>query len=556
MIRIRPHAPPALLLGLLLALPSRAVAGGERPRRDTYPKNPDIDVLHYAFDLTLRDDTDAIEGVARIDARYLEAGQTTLRLDLVRASDALGGKGMTVDAVRMDGRELTWRHENDQLYVDLPEPPAAMERIQVEVVYHGEPADGLHIGPNKHGDRSFFSDDWPNKARNWLPTVDHPYDKATSEMRVTASDRYQVVSNGMLVEETDLGDGLRVTHWRESVPIATWLYVLGVAEFAVQHVEDFHGKPIQTWVYREDRDAGFYDFAEPTRQVLSFFSDRIGPYAYEKLANVQSNSAGGGMEAASAIFYSDQSVTGNRDRRWQLVIIHEIAHQWFGNAVTEYDWDDVWLSEGFATYFTLLFREYATGRDDFVAGLEDARTRVRDFYADHPDYRVVHDDLDDMSQVTNGMTYQKGAWVLHMLRELIGTDAFWRGVRAYYAAHMNGNATTADFRRAMEDASGRDLAWFFRQWLRQGGMPELEGSWSPAAGGVRLRLRQAQAAYRFRVPVDVAVELADGRVVRRSVMVREDGPVDQVLDVRGEVVDVVVDPDRRLLARWSISRRE
>jgi len=542
------------ILALLLALPSRAAFGSEVPPRDTYPKNPDIDVLHYAFDLTLSDETDVIRGVARVEARYLRAGQTTLRLDLVRASEALDGKGMTVDAVRMEGRELRWRHEDDQLFIDLPASPAAMQRVRVEVVYHGEPADGLHIGPNKHGDRSFFSDDWPNKARNWLPTVDHPYDKATSEMRVTAPDRYQVVSNGLLVEETDLGDGRRVTHWSETVPIATWLYVLGVAEFAVQHVDAFEGKPIQTWVYREDRDAGFHDFATPTKQVLSFYSDRIGPYAYEKLANVQSNSAGGGMEAASAIFYSDRSVTGNRDRRWQLVIVHEIAHQWFGNAVTEYDWDDVWLSEGFATYFTLLFREYATGRDDFVAGLKDARDRVFDFYADRPDYRVVHDDLDDMSQVTTGMTYQKGAWVLHMLRKLVGDDAFWSGVRAYYAQHMNGNATTADFRRAMEEASGRDLEWFFRQWLYQGGNPELEGSWSPTPQGVRLRLRQVQEAHRFRVPVDVDVALSDGSVERRSVWLDEGGAADEVLEVAGEVRDVEIDPDTRLLARWTLRR--
>jgi len=543
-----------LAMTLLLSLPSRGAAGSEVPLRDTYPKNPDIDILHYAFDLTLADDTDVIRGVARIDARYLKAGQTTLRLDLVRTPDAPGSKGMTVDAVRMDGRELRWRHEDDQLFIDLPESPAPMERIQVEVVYHGVPADGLHIGPTKHGDRSFFSDDWPNKARNWLPTVDHPYDKATSEMRVTAPDHYQVVSNGLLVEETDLGDGRRVTHWRQSVPIATWLYVLGVAEFAVQYVEEFDGKSIQTWVYREDRDAGFHDFAVPTKQVLAFYSDRIGPYAYEKLANVQSNSAGGGMEAASAIFYSDQSVTGNRDRRWQLVIVHEIAHQWFGNAVTESDWDDVWLSEGFATYFTLLFREHASGRDDFVAGLRDARERVFDFYADRGDYRIVHDNLADMSKVTTPMQYQKGAWVLHMLRELVGTDVFWSGVRAYYARHLNGNATTADFRRLMEEASGRDLEWFFGQWLYQGGNVELEGSWSPTPDGIRLRLRQIQDTYRFRVPVDIAVELSDGSAQRRTVWLSERGSFDEAIVFPGEVVGVVLDPDTRLLARWTFRR--
>ncbi len=548
-----------LAVVLLLALPSPAapdsgVVGPERARRDTYPKNPDIDMLHYAFDLTLSDGSDVIQGVARIDARYLKAGQTGLRLDLIQASQARDGRGMIVDAVRLDGRELTYRHEGDQLFIDLPESPEAMTRIQVEVVYHGLPASGLQIGPTKHGDRSFFSDNWPNRARHWLPTVDHPYDKATSEMRITAPARYQVISNGLQVEQTDLGDGTRVTHWRQSVPTATWLYVLGVAEFAVQHVDDFDGKSIQTWVYRQDRDAGFYDFAVPTKQVLAFYSDMIGPYSYEKLANIQSSSVGGGMEAASAIFYGDNSVTGNRDRRWQLVIVHEIAHQWFGNAVTQYDWDDVWLSEGFATYFTLLFREYASGRDDFVAGLQGARDRVFDFYEDRGDYRIVHDNLDDMSQVTTGMQYQKGAWVLHMLRELVGTDVFWSGVSAYYNHYRDGNATTADFRRFMEEASGQDLEWFFQQWLYQGGNVELAGSWAPVPEGIHLRLRPTQGTYRFRVPVDVAVLRSDGSTEVRTIWLSEGASFDDVIPIDGEVTDVVLDPDTRLLARWTLQR--
>jgi aminopeptidase N len=318
-------------------------------------------------------------------------------------------------------------------------------------------------------------------------------------------------------------------------------------------VDDFHGKSIQTWVYRQDRDAGFHDFAVPTKQVLAFYSDVVGPFSYEKLANITSPVTGGGMEAASAIMYGENSVTGTRARRWQLVIIHEIAHQWFGNAVTEYDWDDVWLSEGFATYFTLLFREYASGRDDFVDGLQDARNRVFDFYADRPDYRIVHDNLDDMSQVTTGMQYQKGAWVLHMLRELVGADTFWQGIRAYYAEYQDGNATTDDFRRFMEEASGQDLEWFFQQWLYRGGNPELDASWSRTADGIRLRMRQVQDGPRFRIPVDVAVELSDGSVERQTVWLSEDTDFDGVITLEGEVANVTLDPDTRLLARWRVA---
>ena len=270
-----------------------------------------------------------------------------------------------------------------------------------------------------------------------MATIDHPYDKATCEFIIIAPAHYQVISNGLKIEETNLANGNRLTHWKQSVPIAPWLYVLGVAKFAVQYVDDFDGKSIETWVYPQDRDAGFYDFAIPTKSALEFYSDRIGPFSYEKLANIQSNSVSGGMEAASAILYSENSVVGDRNERWRNVVIHEIAHQWFGNAVTEYDWDDVWLSEGFATYFTLLFIEHEYGRDAFMEGLEKSKKRVDDFYTKNPGYRIVHDNLTDMSKVTSIQTYQKGSWMLHMLRGVVGTDVFWKGIQSYYKKYKD-----------------------------------------------------------------------------------------------------------------------
>jgi len=219
------------------------------------------------------------------------------------------------------------------------------------------------------------------------------------------------------------------------------------------------------------------------------------------------------MEAATAIMYHESAVTGERAERWRNVIVHEVAHQWFGNAVTESDWDDVWLSEGFATYFTLLFIEHAYGRDEFEAGLVDAARAVFLQYRDDPDYRIVHDDLDDMSRVTTRATYQKGAWVLHMLRELVGDEAFRAGIRTYYATYMNGNASTTDFRRVMERASGVELEDFFRQWLRSGGNPRLEGWWvyDPEARAVRIELNQTQAAGpTFVFDLDVGIHAAAG----------------------------------------------
>ena len=475
---------------------------------DTYPKNPNIDALNYAFTIELSDTTDLIVGELALDVRFVGAGVRAVRLDLISASAAQGGKGMRVSGVTMNGTAIPFTHANDVLLVPLATAPVVNQRARLVVRYRGTPATGLKIGNNKYGDRTFFSDNWPDKARHWLPTIDHPYDKATSEFIVTAPSHYQVVSNGLQVEISDVPGGRRRTHWKNSVPIAPWLYVLGAARFAVQRVGTFDGKAIETWVYAQDRDAGFADFATPTKEVLAYYTDYVGPFAYERLANIQSNSVSGGMEAASAILYSESSVTGTGSVRWRNVVIHEIAHQWFGNAVTEADWDDVWLSEGFATYFTLLYIEHAYGRDEFVRGLQSSRSTVMSFAAKNPAYTIIHQNLSRMEDVTSSHTYQKGSWTLHMLRGVIGSEAFQRGIRAYYARHFNGNATTADFRRAMEEASGQELGWFFEQWLYKPGTLKVAGSWSydAAARQVRLTLDQVQTDGRlFTMPIEIGV---------------------------------------------------
>jgi aminopeptidase N len=524
---------------------------------DTYPRQPGIDVEHYTFHLTLSDATDAIEARADIDARVVQPDIRVLRLDLASRSPGRGGKGMDVGAVRVEGAAVRVAHENDRLEVALPPGLRAGDRVRIGVTYRGTPAAGLLIAPNKHGDRTFFSDNWPTKAREWLAVVDHPYDKAAATFLVTAPAHYQVVSNGRLVEETDLPDGTRLTAWQQSVPIAPWLYVLGAARFAVQHLGDFGGRPVQTWVYRQDRDAGFHDFAVPTMEALAFFDRAVGPYPYEKLANVQANGVRGGMESATAIFYGDDSVTGQRTERWRNVIVHEIAHQWFGNSVTETDWDDVWLSEGFATYFTLLFIEHAYGHDAFLAGVRRSRDQVRAFEREHPGYRIVHDELSDMAKVLSSQIYQKGGWVLHMLRGMVGDEAFWTGIRAYYRSYRDRNASTDDFRREMERASGRELGWFFNQWLTRGGWLRVDGTWSydAAAGAVRLVLDQQSTDGRvFRVPMQVAVRTPGKAPDVVTIELRE-SRTDVSIPCPAEPDQVTLDPDTWVLMEASLTRR-
>ncbi len=285
-----------------------------------------------------------------------------------------------------------------------------------------------------------------------------------------------------------------------------------------------------------------------TRQAMTFFIEHIGPYPYEKLANVEAAGMGGGMEHASAIFYGARSVTMEPATG---LVTHEIAHQWFGNSVTESDWDDVWLSEGFATYLTLLSTEHYQGRDAFVAGLERSRERVWSGEEKDPEETVVHDNLSDMGEVLSGLQYQKGAWILHMLRWEIGTEHFWTGIREYYRRYRDSTASTADLVRLMEEISGQELSWFFDQWLHRTPSPSLEGSWryDSASGGVEIALEQTQPGAPYRLNLEIGIREADADVPRVEVIRMTEKQQRFRLAVEAEPRSVSLDPNTWVLVK-------
>ncbi len=474
---------------------------------DDYPVNKSIDIKHYAFEINLSDSNDEIRGIATITIDFKEVGVRNFRLDFVNQKADKENKGMAIDGITIGDQAVRYTHQNDEIILDLPSPSTKNQTIIFTIKYHGVPLDGLRIGKTKLGDRSFFNENWPNRARHWLPTLDHPSDKATSEFKVKAPSHYKVISNGLLLEESELGNSMKLTHWKQSVPSSCWLFVIGVAEFAVQYLDPFLGKAIETWVYAKNREAGFYDFQEPTKKVLEFYSQYVGPFAYEKLANVQTPSVSGGMESSSAIFYGEDLVTGKRSERTRNVVIHEIAHQWFGNSVTETTWDDAWLSEGFATFFTLLFIENEYGKEEYTKGIAKAKKTVLDLLVKMPDFSIVSPRTAEKELVITGITYQKGAWVLHMLRDLIGEVNFKKGIQSYYAKFYTSSATTEDFRIEMEKASGMDLKIFFKQWLFQPVIPKIQANWTYDAKAKKLiiTLDQIQKGdVIFDMPIEIA----------------------------------------------------
>lgn len=510
-------------------------------KADMYPRQPGIKILHYTFDVTVSDATDEMVIKDTIDLQVLSDGIDSIDLDLCnlisqpQAPDRLNpclqpapraranqgttatsvppptsvGKGMTVTEVTSNDTPLVFEHKNNRLHIHLPTHRVG-EKLSFTISYHGVPATGMFIGKNKYGDRVWFTDNWPNKARNWLATIDHVSVKAPKTIIVTAPQSYQVISNGLKTEETNLPSGFRRITWTESTPIPSWQYSLGIAAMAVEYFGEFHGAEFSAWVFPQNRDAGFKALDQQTASIFEFYSDHIGPFAYEKLAQVEATGGGGATEPATAIFY--YSGFG--------AAAHEIAHHWFGDAVTERDWDDVWLSEGFATYFNLLYIEHQQGRDAFLTGVKRTLNGAMTYVLAHPDDTIVHKNLSNDSNVfsNSAQIYQEGAMVLHMLRGVLGDQVFWSGIRLYYSRYMNSSASSDDLRHAMEDAcyaagncpeDHQDLSWFFQEWLNRGGIIKTDGGWHYDANAKMLRidLNQMQTQGLYRMPIEVAIRM-------------------------------------------------
>ena len=548
----------AALLGLLIPW-GRALPAQEAPAPewglpavpvDGYERRRGVDALHYEIALTLPDSGRSITGRAEI---LVEA---VARLD----SLALDFGGLEIDSVRVDGRTAAFRHEGERLVIETPPTPPGGRR-EAAVWYHGAPSDGLILGPNRHGDFVVFADNWPDRARYWFPGIDHPSDKATVRFEVTAPSWMEVVANGYLVDRVDLGDGRARTRWSETAEIPTYCMVIGAADFAITEAGEAGGVPVSHWTYPADSLGGAAAFARST-EIVAFYDSLFGPFPYEKLAHVQSSTRYGGMENSSAIFYSEEAigeaargraVAGRQESGPGLaplteVVAHETVHQWFGDAVTEADWRHLWLSEGFADYFAAVFFEFhggpeGSGATELARWMRAMAEEVFRYHEQAPE-PVYGEEPREYESLLSPNSYEKGAWVLHMLRRELGDEVFFAGIREYYAALRDGVAWTADLERIVEEVSGRDLGWFFAQWLGRSGHPVLETAVSPGEdGSTEILVRQVQPGEPFRLNVEVEIRGVEGRRRERVELSGREAAV----RVPGRVRQVVLDPDAWLL---------
>lgn len=515
-----------------------------------------IDVLHYKFSIELNDNNDSIYGKAElkiIPNKDINSFQLNLSGDKSGKS-----KGMIVEkalvnrTVSQIQRGISLGdilHVNDKLIITFVKEILKDDTFYLSVNYKGIPKDGLIISKNKYGNRTFFADNWPNRAHNWIPCVDDPADKASVEFLVTAPSHYQVISNGVMIEETNLPGNKKLTHYREDVPLPTKVMVIGAADFAVQYTGTVGCVPVSSWVYPENKEAGFYDYAI-AKDILEWHSNYIGPYAYKKLANVQSKTKFGGMENAGAIFYAEEKITGKREE--ERLLSHEIVHQWFGNMATEKSFAHLWLSEGFATYLTHVYMEARYGTDSLNKEMMEDREQIIDFvkYARRP----VVDSTANFMQLLNANSYQKGGWVLHMLRRQLGDSIFKKSIRQYYATYAGKNADTKDLQKIFETVSGKNLSIFFNQWLFTPVNPHLKFTWNYDVTGkkINITVNQVQQDKIFELPMELLLKDSKGNAIVQKIWISKKTETFR-LKAEEKPLRIITDPNVSVLFEGTIT---
>lgn len=512
---------------------SARFAGPERP--EYYPpadEDPPIDVVHYRIALDLEPYARFFRGHTRIEGVVRHDGLAAVVLDYC---------GPTNLAVEEGGVPRSHVLIGSKLHVIFGAARAAGDSFAIEVAYEGTVTRGLYW-PVYAESPSTFTFSEPEDARYWFPCHDVPWDKATADLVITVPPGHVAASNGVLVAEEPASGGRRTFHWREQHPIATYLIAVAVAPYAVLHDDRVPGVPIVHFVYRPDSAAGRRAF-DTTPAMLEFFADRFGPYPFDKYGHAGALFPGG-MEHQSLSLVTENAVRDSA--AWQWLLAHELAHQWWGDAVTPRDWRHIWLNEGFATYADALWREHTQGADS----LRSRMALFQFFYEGALQFVRIPLVNPPARHFLSATIYDKGAWVLHMLRRVVGDDTFFHILREYHAAHRYGHAVTDDFVAVCERVTGRSFGWFFEPWVYGIGLPHYFHGWAaePLPDGrhqVRVSVRQPADSLFYPMPVDFEFVTDRGRT-RRTVFI-EHNPQTFTVIVDAAPTAVRFDPDGWIL---------
>ena len=514
-----------------------------------------FDIKHIKAELTLATKQKEVRGTVTHTLSPLHPYLTRIELD---CGPELEVTKVTKRAEGGSAVSCKFATGNGKLTVTLDKAHGTGETLDLAIDYSGSPSKGLQfvLSDPAYPERplAIWTQGESEDTHYWLPCYDYPNERATSEMIITVEKPLFVVSNGALVEtKTNAGD-TTTFHWKMDGPHSSYLISLAVGDFAVYH-DKVGDLPVDYYVAKGVDEATARRFMGKTPQMIRFYNESIGqPYPYVKYAQTCLPEFGGGMENISATSMTDgvlrdeiAALEGDADG----LVAHELVHQWFGDLLTCKDWSHIWLNEGFASYFDPLFVEHDRGEDTFRLEMEDA---LRGYLGSDRAYRrpIVETRYESSMQMFDGMTYAKGACVLHCLRGFLGDTVWWKGLRAYVAAHKFQVVETDDFRKSMEVASGKDLKWFFNQWVHKAGHPELKVRWhyEDADKTVRVKVEQTQTVDDqtplFRLPTTLEITEDVGK--SRSVPIVIDAAIHEfVIPATAKPRMVQIDPEGWLI---------
>ncbi|HEY1303509.1 MAG TPA: M1 family metallopeptidase [Vicinamibacterales bacterium] len=440
---------PTCVPSLLIATALLALATGSEAGIDALSTSRGFDVVHY--EATIEPDITAktVAGHVRIRIRLLAERHETIEFDRGE---------LTIDAVSDGGSSLMFEQLPRRLRIRLPASRTHGATHTIDIDYHGAPRFGLQFVPERSQVYTIFS------TSQWLVCIDAPDERATLDLRIVLPAGLRVVGNGRPVAEQPRADGAVIHEWRQDRPVSSYLFGFAAGKFvettARHRSVDVHylGDSLPS----EDLGRAFRD----TPDMIGFFEARAG-VRYAGTRYTQALVADtAGQEADSFAMLSDRYGRTLLDTPTSVTLAaHEVAHQWWGNLVTCRDWTHFWLNEGFATFMAAAYNEHRFGRAAYDRDIEAARMRYEQVRQTGGDQPLVFPSWDRPTASDRTIVYQKGAYVLHQLRETLGDDAFWKGIRDYTRRYAGQSVTTADFKRAMEQSSGKDLSVFFANWI-------------------------------------------------------------------------------------------
>ena len=512
-----------------------AVASAQKA--DVYSRPPqlershDFDVLHYRISLRFDERTKSLFGETRITMRSLTDNFTTCVLD---------AETYVVRSVHDQyGKPLTFAHTKGALAVSFPSAYRSHDTLAFTVVYDGTNVDvnGEQYGVSRDYDLGLdFKQEtpehpqlintlsFPTGARHWFPCYDHPGDKATSEVIATVRSSYSVLSNGRLVEVLEnKRDSTRTFHWLQELPHSTYLFVLVAGPYIT--IKDSLGQlPVNYWVYPKDAQDAMRSFHR-TPEIIAFFEKEFGcRYPWVKYDQITIPGIGGGAESTTATVVGENTIHDERadqDFPSHWLVAHEAAHQWWGNLVTMRDWSHTWINEGFATYFEYYFAQHDLGEDEGALNLLSKKEQYLAEARDRYQRPIVFDRWTYPNDNFDRHTYQKGALVLHMLRWVLGDDAFRSSIAHFLKKHSFEPVSTNDLVIAIREATGQALDDFFQQWIYKAGHPvfQVNSEWDGKRGVVHLKISQIQEQNEwipvFSTPLDVGVTTVSGKKIHR-----------------------------------------